>query len=179
MLHDLNEPRKVLLGLRNKPEKDDGGHGLWVLPGGGINEGETPDRAVKREIKEEVDCTLEQPVQLYFDWKGKGSGGFLMLYYTQHVPRTAITFTQQTAKEFTVLQWFDVDQLPTNMWDEDRAAIERSVAYWKLNAPRPISMPQVDAVWNSLGGNAQFFKGFGYQQFATAVLKASFNKEQP
>ncbi len=50
-----NKQNQVLLAQR--PEGKDMA-GLWEFPGGKVKEGETPDVALVREIKEELDLTL-------------------------------------------------------------------------------------------------------------------------
>jgi|SRR3989344_4019582 len=46
---------KFLLGKRNKKNA----HGLWVIPGGGVDYGETIQEAAIREIKEETNLDIE------------------------------------------------------------------------------------------------------------------------
>ncbi|MCL4396940.1 NUDIX domain-containing protein [Candidatus Parvarchaeota archaeon] len=49
----------ILLDLRKAK------HGrIWEVPGGGMEEGETPEEAVKRETKEEVDIDIKNPMWL-------------------------------------------------------------------------------------------------------------------
>ncbi len=47
------ENRQILLTRRNQPENLMK-HGLWQLPGGSINTGESADDAVRRELTEEL-----------------------------------------------------------------------------------------------------------------------------
>ena len=50
-----NEKGEILLAKSTKPPVK----GMWVLPGGGINFGETAKEAAKREIKEETGLIIE------------------------------------------------------------------------------------------------------------------------
>lgn len=53
-----NHEPQLLLGRRGgKPNK-----GLFVLPGGGVNEGETLDEALAREIFEETGLTIKSKI---------------------------------------------------------------------------------------------------------------------
>lgn len=51
-----NETGKILCALRG-PEMTLPNY--WEFPGGKIEEGETKEEALKREIQEELDCTIE------------------------------------------------------------------------------------------------------------------------
>lgn len=48
---------KFLLMKRSKMAR--GEHGYWELPGGGLDFGESPEEALKREIQEEVQMDIE------------------------------------------------------------------------------------------------------------------------
>jgi len=52
----VNSERKVLLQLRDKTENYYPSH--WTLPGGKIEVGESPEQAIVREVKEELDLDL-------------------------------------------------------------------------------------------------------------------------
>lgn len=51
-----NKEGKILIAKRNL-EKSQGG--LWEFPGGKIEEGETKEHAIEREIKEELDMDIK------------------------------------------------------------------------------------------------------------------------
>lgn len=117
-----HSPRQVLLGLRNKEE----GFGLWVLPGGKVERDESPEAAVCREALEEVGVILEDPVAVYHEWLPVcGPDGCLMLYYSDFVDPTVPKV--MAVHEFSELRWFDCFNLPENMWESDRRAINRTI----------------------------------------------------
>lgn len=116
----LQRSPQVLLGKRAKAE----GLGLWVMPGGKQDPGETPEECVRREIKEEVGVSnLIGLTPVSFAYYGGESSDkkYLMLYYAAYVageePRVV------AHHEFSELRWFDVDMLPAEMWQSDRDAI--------------------------------------------------------
>jgi len=104
---------KVLL---QKKSRGKFGGGKWNAPGGKINEGETPEDAAIREVKEEtgLDVTeLESTGVL--EVKSEGDS------FSIHVFKThSFNGTPQHGEEGT-LKWFDTNTLPYNdMWEDDR-----------------------------------------------------------
>lgn len=62
----LDEHGSVLLGRRRDA-------GFWTLPGGGVEEGETPWQAVVRETREETGFDVEVVRLATVDWKQAAS----------------------------------------------------------------------------------------------------------
>lgn len=65
-----NKNKKIL--LQHRAEDAERLPGYWAFFGGGIEEGETPEEAVKREAREELNYELESPKLIMtqkFIWK--------------------------------------------------------------------------------------------------------------
>jgi 8-oxo-dGTP diphosphatase len=95
----------VLLIQRNRPPSE----GLWTLPGGRLEAGETPEQCAERELREEL---------------GLAVFGLRKLIVLRHGPYRLQTFATQTfegeivadAGEIRSWRWvkpFDLDSLPT------------------------------------------------------------------
>ena len=59
----LKKDNQFLLNLRNRDHPEN--PGLWALIGGGVDEGETPEEALVREVKEEISYNLKEFKKIY------------------------------------------------------------------------------------------------------------------
>jgi 8-oxo-dGTP diphosphatase len=112
----LFEDNKVLLIQRRDIP-------VWVLPGGGIDPGETPEAAACREMEEETGCRVEivRKIALYFP---KNRLAKLTHFYEVKLKSGFL----KTGNETLDLQFFALDALPKHLpppyahWIADAAA---------------------------------------------------------
>lgn len=98
--------RKILLGRRGAaPYK-----GTWDLPGGFLEGDETPEAALRRELKEELGVRIRSARFLGFFRETYGPRGFPILAMVYRV-RLAGT-PRVTASDVSELSWFDRERLP-------------------------------------------------------------------
>lgn len=100
----IEKDGKVLLIKRgHEPFKD-----YWCLPGGHIDFGETAEKAVVREVKEETGLTITKPKffgyrdEIYPDinWHGE-----VLVFYGKAEGNESID-----GKEITNIKWFDIKE---------------------------------------------------------------------
>ncbi|WP_100489109.1 (deoxy)nucleoside triphosphate pyrophosphohydrolase [Sporolactobacillus pectinivorans] len=103
-----NEKREILCALRS-PKMSIPNH--WEFPGGKIQDGESPVKAIEREINEELKCTIkaeEQFFKSHYD------------YETFSIDLTAIKCTLETgfptAHEHSTLIWLKRENLDSLKW---------------------------------------------------------------
>lgn len=113
----INDKNDVLLHLRDdKPTISY--PNMWVLPGGYIEEGETPEQCIIREIKEELGVELKRvspvvAVQRFY--------GMEYTFWT----RANFIIEDIQLTEGQAVRWFTLDEIrKTRLGYEDKAIIE-------------------------------------------------------
>ncbi|MCK6207692.1 (deoxy)nucleoside triphosphate pyrophosphohydrolase [Bacillus infantis] len=94
---------------------------LWEFPGGKIEEGEKPEDALKREIKEEMHCTIEIGEQIeHTVYEYDFEIVHLSTYYCKLVEGEPIL------TEHAAIKWLAPKELPSLDWaPADIPAIEK------------------------------------------------------
>lgn len=88
------------------------GRNEWVLPGGGVEKHETPERAAQRELEEELGVLVPLE-ELYYVTTIVQQ--YEAVIYTATVPTTALPAVQHNRWEIMELAWFSPDHLPANL----------------------------------------------------------------
>lgn len=104
-------------------------HKSWVLPGGGIDRGETPLQAAVREVKEEVGITISAPAFIGEQSNIRQYKKVTVFYFAAYVRSKDVVIDGQEIKDAT---WFKLDSLPTDAREYLKQEIEM-YNKWKLN----------------------------------------------
>lgn len=99
----------VLLCRRSTEEKNFGGH--WALPGGGVEDGETPVEGATREVREELGHDASEGRWKVLDQTMTPTG---MAFHTFAVPVDK-KFHPTLNDEHLGASWFPLDHLPSPM----------------------------------------------------------------
>jgi len=90
------------------------GNQNWVMPGGGVKKGESPKKALIRELKEELDLDIKDTA-LKFLFKSTAedaSAKFPVVIYGLKLAKKPLFSIY--SPEILEAKWFDINKLPEN-----------------------------------------------------------------
>ncbi len=102
----IQKDNKVLLVRRSLQSRAQ--PGKWENPGGEVDEGETPELAIAREIKEEIGVEFSiEKILIEDDFKNTDSDWHVILYGGKIVGEPQV----MTEEEISEVNWFDITEL--------------------------------------------------------------------
>lgn len=107
----IKDSQILLIKRKNDPYKN-----MWALPGGFVDEGETPLEAAKRELKEETNLVVKSLTYVgKWDKDGRDPRGKVVTTaFKAIVDGDVKPKAGDDAKE---IKWFDIDELPQLAFD--------------------------------------------------------------
>lgn len=97
--------------------------GLWEFPGGRVEDGETAEAALARELDEELGVTVSIAEPLTFAWHRDATREILLLFY-----RAELTGGVPAGREGQEVGWFCSHELSTLATPPADAALVRRLA---------------------------------------------------
>jgi 8-oxo-dGTP pyrophosphatase MutT (NUDIX family) len=122
--HIVSVDNKVLFG-RKLPGSGAVYQDYWHIPGGGVDDGETDEAAVKREVMEETSIDIRSARLSLIDDEGKGESektlenGEKVLVKMQfnifkvEIDKPAAEIDVQESDDLIGFKWFSIDELQT------------------------------------------------------------------
>lgn len=106
----IKEKKILLIKRKKKPFK-----GLWALPGGFVEYGETTEEAVIREVKEETgaECEIVELIGVYSDPERDPRGHTVSIAYALQGGKGGVTAGDDAAEA----RWVPLDDLPEMAFD--------------------------------------------------------------
>ncbi len=106
----------------------------WILPGGGVDRGETVEQAAIRELREEANVIANAPLDFhgFFSNDAAFRGDHLAVFVVHEFERRAFAPTA----EISAVDFFEIDSLPDGMDQGSRRRIHEIVTksppnpYW-------------------------------------------------
>lgn len=108
ILDDLCAPKRVLAAERSYPEQ---WRGFFEFPGGKTEPGESPEQALRRELREELSVEIELGERLSGSWPAHG--GFDMYVY---LATLALGSHPTRSKAHLSLKWADLEAPQDLRW---------------------------------------------------------------
>lgn len=135
----LNEDGRVFVARRNDVPKEEK---PWQMPQGGIDDGETPRQAARRELREEIgtdkaDIIAESAGWLSYDlppaliggfWHGRWRGQSQKWFVLRFTGTAADIDLDTHVREFDAWKWVDIDALPALVVDFKRPVYDALLA---------------------------------------------------
>ncbi|WP_431775959.1 (deoxy)nucleoside triphosphate pyrophosphohydrolase [Streptomyces cucumeris] len=106
--------------------------GRWELPGGKVEPGETPPRALVRELREELGVEVRPLEPLAGEWPLKP--GYVLRVWTARL----VSGTPRPLQDHDELRWLTPDRVDEVDWlDQDRPAVAQAVRLLRAERTPP------------------------------------------
>jgi 8-oxo-dGTP diphosphatase len=93
----------------------------WGLPGGFLNNGEQPEAAVRRELREEIGIDLEDVEMLFARTLARPQQ--IEIYFKAR----AVGTPRPCSFEIRKAEWFTIDNMPAELSKDQRRLIQRAL----------------------------------------------------
>ena len=115
IVDSLHNPTQLLAAQRSYPPGLDG---LWEFPGGKVEDGETPEAAIHREIHEELGAAIVLGARIASpsasgDWPLPGGNSYMRLWLAQIDPQGPHARAGSSHRQ---IRWIDADAAAALPW---------------------------------------------------------------